>query len=164
MPAHQYVKTPHSVNAQPIGSAQPMSTACGEPSSSSGNPYSRQSVAALPRKLTGSGGKSYRRSTSSAAASTTSLATRAAASHHGMMSRATKATNGASTYSRSAAGSSRAPSRLVWFSSRASRPSSQSDTPEKTSTPRAATSACGPSSSQQNSGTPSSRRKLSRLG
>jgi hypothetical protein len=46
-----------------------------------------------------------------------------------MMSRSTNATTVASVYSRSAAGSSSAPSLLAWLSQRAILPSAQSDAP-----------------------------------
>ena len=85
-------------------------------------------MAALPTRLTCRvPNPARRRSTASATPTVSSRSARTATSHHGMIARTASATMVAAMYSRSAAGSSTWPSRLVWFSARAILPSSQSD-------------------------------------
>jgi hypothetical protein len=67
-------------------------------------------------------------------------------------------------YSRSATGSSSAPSVDIWFSLRARTPSAQSVNPLIISTASAQPSACGPSNNHRNNGTPSNRATLKMFG
>src|SRR5512133_591328 len=85
-PAYQYKAVPQIANAQPntqASSSQPVSL---EPSSTSGNAYSRLKVAVLPKKCTGSEENPLVLRTGISEAIMTSRPTTSATSHHGMIS------------------------------------------------------------------------------
>src|SRR5690606_16513975 len=125
-PANQYRPTPHHVNAQPttcaVAPTQPGTSA----SSSSGNAYSSANVATLPTMLTFSVPYPRRASTGTVSASITSRATITSTSHSGTTSRHARPIRVTKMNNRSASGSSICPSRVTWFSRRASTPSNQS--------------------------------------
>src|SRR4051794_22363542 len=93
----------------------------------------------------------------------TSRATRDSVSQTGPMPRAVRPLRVAKMHRRPAAGSRTAPSLLNWLSVRGSLPSSQSESPAKTSRPSAHQSALI-STSQKNTGTPRRRARLSAFG